>query len=252
MRRIYKDPPIVEALCEFQFVPSQPWDLTVLGLFYREVKSEFPKRRQLNPFQVSFKAEAQGASVQNVASQGDRMQFVREDERALVQVGPDFVAVNHLKPYPNWEVFKQMIERVLEVYRQITNPQAIRRIGLRYINRLEIPEQHEIEIERFLLAVPTVPNDVPQVFGSWMQRVEIPFPEATGLLVVQSSSIHNEGQQGVVFLLDLDFVTLQAELVGLDSAMEWVERAHDEIEKTFEACVTAEARQLFGEVKHGG
>ena|SRR5215207_7513665 len=68
VRRIYKDPPIIEALCEFQFVPSQPWDLTIPGLFYREVKSEFPKRRQFNPFQVSFQAEGQGQLVQNIAS----------------------------------------------------------------------------------------------------------------------------------------------------------------------------------------
>jgi len=37
----------------------------------------------------------------------------------------------------------------------------------------------------------------------------------------------------------------------LDSVMDWVERAHSEIEKTFEACVTDKARRLFGEVQDG-
>lgn len=247
MRRIYKDPPILEALCEFQFEPSQPWDLTIPGLFYSEVKSEFPKRRSFDPFRVEFQVEGQGQIAQSMGSGTDRMQFMREDERALIQVGPDLVAVNHLRPYSNWETFKQMIERALSVYRQVAAPQAVRRIGLRYINRLEFPQQPSVEIERYLLAVPAVPSDVPQVFTSWAQRIEIPFTEANGLLVLQSRSVPEEGQEGIAFLLDLDFITLQAQLVTLDSAMEWVERAHDEIEKTFEASVTPEAKRLFGE-----
>jgi uncharacterized protein (TIGR04255 family) len=184
---------------------------------------------------------------QNLGSGADRMQFMREDERALIQVGPDLLAVNHLKPYSDWATFKPMIERALGVYEQIAKPKAISRIGLRYINRLEIPEQQDIEIEHFLLAAPTVPGDIPQTFSRWSQRVEIPLPEANGLLVLQSSSIVEEGQTNIAFLLDLDFVILQPGAVELDSAMEWVERAHVEVEKAFEACVTSTARELFGE-----
>jgi uncharacterized protein (TIGR04255 family) len=246
MSKIYTNPPLIEALCEFYFAPSQPWDLTIPGLFYREVASEFPKKRQVRPFQVDFEVEGQEQAIQNTGSITDRMQFLREDERALIQVGLDLLVVNHLKPYSNWQAFKRMIARALEVYRQVANPQAINRIGLRYINRLDIPE-NKTEIEDYLLAVPTVPSAVPQVFASWKQRVEIPFIEANGLLVIQSSSVFQEGQETVAFLLDLDFITIQARLVTLDSAMEWVDRAHDEIEKVFEACVTPKAKQLFGE-----
>lgn len=37
-RRKYKNPPIVEALCEFRFVPSDEWNLTVPGLIFQELK----------------------------------------------------------------------------------------------------------------------------------------------------------------------------------------------------------------------
>ncbi len=231
-------------------MPNQPWDWTIPGLFYREVESEFPIRRQFNPFQIEVSAGTEGTSVQNVVGNVERMQFARQDEGALIQIGPNTVSVNHLKPYSSWETFKQMIGRALEVYRQVANPQAISRIGLRYINRLEFPGFRSVDIERFLLAAPAVPSAVPQTFSSWLQRVEIPFIEANGLLVLQSSSVREEGQRNVAFLLDLDFITLQPELAKLDSAMEWVERAHDEVEKTFEACITDEARQLLGEVGH--
>lgn len=230
-------------------MPSQHWDWTIPGLFYREVKAEFPIKRQFNPFQVEISSETEAASVQSVTSNIERMQFVRQDEGALIQIGPNILAVNHLKPYSSWENFKQMISRALDVYSQVASPQAISRIGLRYINRLEFPpELQSVDIERFLLAAPAVPSAVPQTFVSWVQRVEIPFEHANGLLALHSSSVRGEGQQNVAFLLDLDFITLDAGLVKLDSAMEWAEKAHDEVEKTFEACITDEARKLLGEV----
>lgn len=46
MVRKYKHPPIVEALCEFQFIPSQPWDITIPGLLYDRINSEFPVKQQ--------------------------------------------------------------------------------------------------------------------------------------------------------------------------------------------------------------
>jgi len=46
MKRKYKKPPIVEALCEFQFIPQEPYNLTIPGLFYDKIKEEFPIRQE--------------------------------------------------------------------------------------------------------------------------------------------------------------------------------------------------------------
>ena len=247
MSRVYENPPIVEAVCEFRFQPSQTWDWTIPGLVYDKVKHQFPQKRQQAAVQVELRAEEE-KFAQSVRPGVVRMQFVREDGRALIQVGPNLLSVNHLKPYPKWGVFKHMIHQALEVYWQVTSPQSFRRIGLRYINRIEMPA-NQVKIEDYLLSVPTVPKAAPQTFAGWAQRVEIPFENMNGMLVLQSGNLHEEGQMGIVFLLDLDFITLRADRVTSDSAAEWVERAHSEVESTFEACVTDKARELFGDVK---
>jgi uncharacterized protein (TIGR04255 family) len=174
------------------------------------------------------------------------MQFLRSDERALLQVGPDLLTVNHLKPYPSWTAFKEMIVRALKVYREVAAPKGIRRIGLRYINKIEIPKTR-VEIEDYLLAVPQVPEAVPQVFARFVQRVEIMFEQANGLLILQTGSVQQEAGTETAFMLDLDFITLQA--VTLDAAMDWVEQAHDHVERTFETCITDNTRKLFKERK---
>ncbi|MCS7266118.1 MAG: TIGR04255 family protein [Armatimonadetes bacterium] len=125
MGRLYRNPPIIEAVCEFRFEPSQTWDWTVIGLVYDRIKDEFPLKRQRNEIQLAI--HSQGADIM----QQMQMQFWRDDEKALVQVGVDLLTVNLLKPYPNWQTFKDLIARMLTIYRNITNPKGFQRVGLR-------------------------------------------------------------------------------------------------------------------------
>jgi uncharacterized protein (TIGR04255 family) len=245
MGKLYANPPLVEALCEFRFEANQPWDWTIPGLVYDKIKTDFPKKRQQNILQLELRAEQEEVE-QTVKGGVARMQFLRADEHAMIQIGPDLLVVNHLRPYPTWQIFSEMIANALITYRQVANPKSVRRIGLRYINRIEIPDP-QVLIEDYLLAVPQVPNSVPQVFATWAQRVEIPYEQTGGMLILQSGILRKKEQVGTAFLLDLDFVTLQPASVNLDSAMTWVGQAHDEVEKTFEACVMDKARTLFKE-----
>jgi uncharacterized protein (TIGR04255 family) len=154
-----------------------------------------------------------------------------------------------LRPYTGWGRFKPAILRAVEAYTKVAGPSAIRRLGLRYINRIEIQEKSEVRIEDYLLAVPKVPDDLPQLFGSWAQRVEIPLLEAAGVLILQSGSVRAEEEKTAAFMLDLDFVTRIQQPLPLDEAETRLEIAHAEVERAFEACITDEARKLFSEAK---
>ena len=248
MGKVYKFPPLIEALCEFRFEPSQLWDWTIPGLVYDKIRNEFPKKKQQNVIEMGVRTTQEDITP-SIKGGIARMQFIREDESALVQVGPDLLVVNHLRPYPTWGEFKTMIENALRVYQTVVSPKNVRRIGVRYINRLEMPTQ-QVEIEDYLVAVPKVPPSTPQSFATWLQRVEIPFDEANGLMILQSGSVKQEEQSNPSFLLDLDFITLDSKMVSLETAMEWVEVAHTEVENTFEACITSKMRELMMEIKH--
>ncbi|MBV8265707.1 MAG: TIGR04255 family protein, partial [Planctomycetaceae bacterium] len=54
-RRRYKNPPIEEAVCDFQFAPGTDWDPTMPGLLYeklRDTYNEKPRQQQLIEAQV--------------------------------------------------------------------------------------------------------------------------------------------------------------------------------------------------------
>ena len=244
MGRIYHNAPVIEAVIEFQFT-SEQWDWTVPGLMYERFKEGFPKKRQQNVLELEMRAEA-AQIAQRVKGGIARMQFVREDEQALIQVGPDLLAVNYLKPYPNWAAFKAQILEALSMYVEIVAPTGLKRIGLRYINRIEIPEPR-VELEQYFRILPEIPMS--KDMSSFLMRVEVPFEVVNGQLVVTMGSTSSDRPEHSAFILGLDFFTVRAEVLALDTSAEWIETAHTHIEDSFEACITDKARILFEEVE---
>ncbi len=246
MGRRYKNPPIIETLCEFQFEPGPPWDLAIPGLVYEEVRDDFPKRRQVRAIETNILTGPE--SVEQQVRTTDRMQFLREDERVLIQVGLNMLAVNHLRPYPTWSEFLPLIRRGFEAYCEAAGPEGIRRIGLRYINRIEIPGQC-IELEDYFEFRPFVGPQLPQDFGPFIVGIQVPYEDPGGTLRLQLANASIKTPDTVAVMLDLDYFLVRPGEVPLDHVFEWVDVAHSRVEVAFEACITDRLRQMFEDVR---
>jgi uncharacterized protein (TIGR04255 family) len=168
----------------------------------------------------------------------------------MVQVGCDFLAVNYLQPYPGWEPFRQTILLALDAYAAVAQPAGLARIGLRYINRIEVPLEEPtdaVDSVDFLSASPGVPSQWQGVpLTGFVQRIQVPFPSVQAVLTVHSGSAEANCQDCVAFLVDLDFATDLAGAMPLSHAREWLEGAHREVFGAFQACITPKAEALFG------
>lgn len=246
MPRTYKKPPVVEAVCEFRFEASQPWDWTIPGLIYDRIKSEFPKKRQQNVLEVAMQP-GEGKISQEVKAGIAKMQFLREDETALVQIGPDLLAVNHLRPYPAWPTFKTLILKQLQIYREVANPKSLKRIGLRYINRIDMRET-DFTVEEYFRALPNLPDPVPNIFASFMVRIEVPYEDIKSRLTFVFGTPPVKAEKPS-FMLDLDMFVLGKDAPQLDQVSDWTEAAHERVEKAFEGTFTDKTRrEIFEEV----
>ena len=154
-RRIYRNPPIVEAVCEFRFVTDlDEWDLTFPGKLHSELREAYPgKPRSQEIFHTEFPGQRREGS--SLASRTEiRVQFTTEDGQKLVSFGPDVLSVNGLAPYEGWEEFEPRIQEAFEVYVGVVKPSAIRRIGVRYINKIGIPASRNDHLPRTKLTKP--------------------------------------------------------------------------------------------------
>lgn len=247
MPRIYDKPPVIEVLCEFRFKSAQPWDWTIPGLVYEKIREKFPKKRQQNVLEVETQP-SEDKVLHRMKAGVERMQFLNQQENAFVQVGPDLLAVNHLPPYPKWDAFKRLILEQLAVYRDVANPESLARIGLRYINRIEIPDKR-IGLEQYFRSLPQVPEPIPQTFPSFMFHVDVAHEKPFSVLRFIFGSAPSESPENLTFMLDLDMFGIGENAPSLEQLTNWIEVAHDRIEAAFDASFTEKThREIFAEV----
>lgn len=243
MGKKYANPPIIEAVCEFRLPPDSQWDLTIPGLIYEEIKNEFPNKEQRLVQEIGIIQSPQG--VQQQMRTTERMFFLSDDRRSFIQVGPRLLAVNRLKPYPHWERFKPQIERAFQALNGTINVETFQRIGLRYINRIELPGQL-IDLEAYFDFRPFLGQALQQnPVGAFMIGCVFPFSDGKNACKVELTNASNSS----AFTLDLDYFLAQPQTISVNQTLGWVENAHQHIEEIFEGCITQKLRDVFEEVK---
>ena len=226
MSKHYKNPPLLEAVCEFKFQSPSSWNPAFHDLIDEKVRMQFPRREPMN----SHEAQESGPNA--------KTKFRRADGSALLQVSPGLLAINQLRPYPTWVQFKQTILEAYALYGEIIRPARIERLGLRYINQIEIPET-KIAIGRYL-------RSCPEGYYKLFLSTEFPFEtERENLFMILMHAPHEEGGFSR-FFLDLDYSTRTIMEISSDAIDRILERGHSRIEQVFESSLTDETRWLFG------
>lgn len=233
--------PIVEAVCEFRFDPLSPWDITIPGLIFSKLEGTFSKKRQKRLMASEMAEGPNGAPVQNV-NIVERVQMLTEDEKSLVQVNRNFLSVNQLAPYTSWEAYSPLIEKSLDVYRNVASPSGLQYIGLRYINRVLLPKNitNLGDYFNFYLAIK---GSLPHNYTQFMCSNLVP-RDNNGFLNFQLSS-GAASDNLLPIILDLSCFS---ESIKIDDAMDWIVTAHDDLDAVFRGCLTDKAREIVQEV----
>src|SRR5579864_4813731 len=131
MRRKYKNPPIIEALCEFYFAPEASRDFeSVIDLLYEKIQTSFPRRFRLQLQASQITVDNSGIPVLTEQLL-PLVRFQSSNERVLIQLGQNLLTINHLKPYTSWEEFLPSVEMGFLSYREVAEPNIIHRVALR-------------------------------------------------------------------------------------------------------------------------
>jgi len=244
MAKKYAKPPIVEAVCEFRLTPETRWDLTVPGLLYERLKGSFPQKEQRMIQEMELTQGPEGLHQQIRTS--ERIIFFTEDKKMLVQVGPRLLAINVLKPYPHWEGFKPRIEMAWKSLQAAIEVQGLERIGLRYINHIELPAQGG-KLAEYFEFYPSIGQSLPQQMVAFLTAAEFSYADGRDHCRVELTRIPASGGRSL-FMLDIDYFLARSGAVKPAEALAWVEEAHSRVEEVFEGCITDKLREMFEEV----
>ena len=200
MGKKYKNPPVVEALCEIFFTGSK-WDGTIPGMFFDKIKADYPIKKELKQigFGLSISPEAQQLTPMGGST---RIQFLKSDGSQLVQIEKDLIVINQLRPYPRFEDWNPVIDKMLKLYCELAQPAGIRQLGIRYINRIVIPA-HAFKMEDYFKLYPEIPGSLGAMHGRFMMRLEIPTKHKGHQLIITFATTQADSPETSAEMLDL-------------------------------------------------
>ena len=250
-QRRYRNPPIEEALCEFRFKPGQDWDLTFPGKLHTKLSDKYAgKPQQQMVAEVGLEAQGGRPSKLKYGEGLARVQLVTENGERMVGIGQDVLSVHMLRPYHDplrpdhsgWDEFQSRISVALDAYWEVAEPIGVCRIGIRYINKIVIP-QEAVKVENYLkCALPEV-SGLPDWLSNFVSRVEYVYPDDVRLILSQGSV--DAPKDHVGFLLDLDVIWENTEPIERDEALTKAGDLRDREREAFETVITDKAREIF-------
>lgn len=133
-------PPIVEAVLHFKVVVTKAPDPVVLkAKLAAQLAEQYPEIQENRRFVVEafFKGHETLQAPASIDFQGVRLIDQKKVKIAQFNMSEFIFSWRH--PYENWNAFIAEAKRLWKIYRLSFECTDIERIGLRFINRLEIP-----------------------------------------------------------------------------------------------------------------
>lgn len=242
----YKNPPITEALLEIIFELAS--DVTIKHLDdFASTLTEFPKKKPRRRFEGRFEIKEAEAISQAVDLGVDGFLCWAEDEKEVVQIRMDGFAFSRLKPYTGWENVFDKNMRLWEKFIAKFPPVIIKKISVRFINNIEIPERL-FSLDDYFLVRPQIPAiDGAQIETFLTQNVfKIPSKDCRAILV-QTMGQQASSPSVTPIVIDLDVssdINTQLNTAELTKVFDKLRAVKNEI---FEKIITSKTQGLFNE-----
>jgi uncharacterized protein (TIGR04255 family) len=181
--------------------------------------------------------------TQSITPRKEGVQFSRPTKDKLFQAQRSGWAFNKLAPYDRWEVFSEEGRALWEAYREIARPTSIRRLALRYINRLTMPMPVR-DFKDWILTYPEIAPNVPQGLTSFLMQLHIPHPDIDALMVVNVAMAEPPSEVASV-VLDIDVFRTANVPQSDDDMWSYFELLRHKKNESFEASITNAMRERF-------
>lgn len=239
-QKSYKKPPITEAVIELRF-KNLLSDKQLETLIQRKRKEFSIQKLELVEFQINLKTGAPKEPVR---------QFIgykltrKTDSSYIVQVKHNSISLSRLPPYESWP---KLLDEFKKYYNWFTGKKfkALARIGVRYINRLDIPVGNgKLDLdEYFNFSVKAPPKNFPSL-NNFIVQAQAKIDDDKAILI-QLRSIESPLLKHSSFIFDLD-VDQQDNLPNSDSELdEILDDMRLRKNHFFEQLLTAKCKRLF-------
>ena len=244
--RLYRNPPVVEALCEVYFTSSN-WDDSIPNLFYEEIKDRFPNQEEKVLHRVDLTVDVPNETISSGMHSGpSRKLFSTEERDQIIQITEKLFVFNQLTPYHSFHSWESIFHAVFDTFAKLVSPYAVDRIGVRYLNHVTIPKSR-FQMSDYFTIFPIIPLGSGNVHGDFLINCVVPQSDEGHILTYSFSKIVPEPTDEIsqVFLLDLYDQASLGPTLSESEFKSHVRVAHGNVVQAFEGSITDRLRNLF-------
>ena len=192
--------PIVEAVIDIRVVPSVKWDEISLQSDLKQRLPDFPKVEPLRHARYQIAVGKQvNPTVEDFGCVG--FKFQSSDNLHIAQFNKEAFVFSRLKPYENWEQLSGEALRLWVIYCELLKPKDVKRIGLRFINRIAI-KQEKIELADYYKYPPAPLKELNWTLTGYLHHDVMQVPETSYRVNLIKTVQNVPGEIGLI--LDID------------------------------------------------
>jgi uncharacterized protein (TIGR04255 family) len=240
----YKRPPITEAIIELRF--KRPFDHSTVEKAVRRVREEYVFEDPENG--VNFTVDT-GAMTTSFETAWTGAKLSTLDRADILILRTNAFVCSRLAPYGGWETFRPRAAHAWDVWKRAAGPTELARIGVRYINRIDVPMAGAdlIDVDDYLRLSPRSPEALGEPMTAYTMQIVRPLGIDECHLILTSGSVPSPLVGYASFALDLDIFRETKLPMRDDELWTLIDKIREHKNRVFESCITDRARTLFNQ-----
>jgi uncharacterized protein (TIGR04255 family) len=243
--KVYLSPPITESIIEIIIDGElKPKDFERIT---KKLKKNYPNLQQINTVGINYGQNLIGSNL-TVSHQPTGIRLSSSDETDVLLVSPKNLVIARLAPYLGWDYLNDKFATAWKVWKSLSKIQPIIHIGVRYINRIDIPQDDsgKIENEDYLNIYPSLPEPINKPMFNYITQVTIPTSNELWNATITTANLPSSPLINNISLL-LDIVVFRTKEIPLkdEDLFKVLSEARELKNDLFEQCITQKTRELI-------
>jgi uncharacterized protein (TIGR04255 family) len=242
---LLRNAPITEALIDVRIKIKEGFDIVRIEALHDAISSQYPDKKARHRLEGRFEFKKGEIPVSVGTETVDGYIFTSGDNREVFQARIDGFTFNRLKPYDKWEAFRDEAGKLWRLFRELMSPEIVR-VGLRYINKFDIPLFPDPlrDFSEYLTAAPIVPENLPQGVSSFLTRVVIHNPKIDAAAIITQAFEQIIDPKFIPIILDIDTFK-QKDRIDEEEAWQDLEELRQFKNEIFFSSITERTKELF-------
>jgi uncharacterized protein (TIGR04255 family) len=224
----FSNPPIVEAIFHVVVERDSEFNNETLNDYARYITETFPafdrKEQRFLKNEISFPLNDPHNITSSVSNILQGYFLASNEDSKVIQANTDNFSFSKLRPYATWESFYQEAIQFWEKYAEITSVDRVKRLGLRYLNRIAIPfEGKPVKLQDYSKIFPEISDDLSMTISGYFMQISLASEVYTPSRAIVNQTIGNVETNGDLvstpLILDIE-VFQEVDLNSQDSSIE--------------------------------